>query len=541
MEKIRSFLSSNAGSLFCLSIAILSRIVNVMFVSYAGRDKMFLVLQSKSLLEGKGLGVPQFFTTNPELAVYDYTPMWPPGYPVMLAPFLKIFNNDIYRSTTALDIVACLALIFVVRKICRQLEFPTIAINLMTLVVGCFEYTFINDSKPTDNIPIVLFLLGISLLIKQLSLERFSFSSLFIAAFILFLPSVFRYSYPPLSIAVAMSVLFIGFIKKETILKKQGLWLLIFVFILNLSFSVAMKMITGYAGYAVPTDRGYFPENLAHWFPVVPSSFINIAFLTSQTAKLLNLSFETTMLFLEMINIVVVCSLVGFFVYFLFSKKFLAILTPFKWFLFTGFFASAAIFVSLGYLSLTYKAQDWRTTQWSYVYDHRYYAFVVIFLQIIFFGWLYLYKDSVRNWLMKVIVACFSLALFIEITHNIYFHTKVAFAFKEYKSAVYREQDYVYFFNLLDELEKKYPGHKIWSAAPGDDFYPYAATYLGHTGIADAAVFKTPLKAPIKKTILTLTLYDHELGSYTYFLSRAKILSSSKVDVSNYYVIELAP
>jgi hypothetical protein len=502
---------------------------------------MFLVLQSKSLLEGKGLGVPQYFTANPELAFYDYTPMWPPGYPVLLAPFLKIFNYDVYWSTTVLDIVACLALIFVIRKICQQLGFTNIAVNLMTLVAGCFEYAFINDSKPTDNIPIVLFLTGISLLIKQTSVARYSFSSLFLAAFFLFLPSVFRYSYPPLSLAVALSVLVIGFIKSEALLKKKGLWLLIFVFTLNLAFSVAMKMITGYAGYAVPTDRGYFPENLAHWFPVVPSSFINIAFLTSQTGKLFNLSFETTMLFLEMINIIVVSSLVGVFVYLIFSKKFLATLTPFKWFLITGFFASAAIFVSLGYLSFTYKAQDWRTTLWSYVYDHRYYAFTVIFLQIAFFGWLFLFRESVKSWLMKIVVACFSLALFIEITHNIYFHTKVAFSFKEYKSSVYREQDYVYFFKLLEELEKKYPGYKIWSAAPGDDFYPYAATYRGHTGIADAAVFKSPMTPPREKVILMLTLYDHELGGFTYFLSRAKILSSYKVDVSNYYVIELTP
>jgi hypothetical protein len=175
------------------------------------------------------------------------------------------------------------------------------------------------------------------------------------------------------------------------------------------------------------------------------------------------------------------------------------------------------------------------------VYDHRYYAFTVIFLQITFFGWLFLFKESVKSWLMKIVVACFSLAFFIEITHNIYFNTKVAFSFKEYKSSVYREQDYVYFFKLLEELEKKYPGYKIWSAAPGDDFYQYAATYRGHTGIADAAVFKSPMTPPREKIILILTLYDHELGGYTHFLSRAKILSSYKVDVSNYYVIELTP
>lgn len=501
---------------------------------------MFLVLQSKSLLEGKGLGVPQYFTNNPDLAVYDYTPMWPPGYPVALAPFLKIFNYDIYWATTALDIVACIAFIFVVRKICRQLDFPIITVNLMMLVAGCFEYTFINDSKPTDNIPIVIFLLGISFLVKLLTANRFSFFSLFVAALVLFLPSVFRYSYPPLSVAVAFAVLFIGFIKKDVLLKKQGAWLVALVVLLNMGFSLGMKIVTGYAGYAVPTERGFFPENLAHWFPIVPSSFINIAFLTSQTAKWFHLSFETTMLCLEMINVIVICALVSVSVYLFFNKKFLEGLTPFKWFFITGFFASAAIFVSLAYLSFTYQAQDWRTTLWSYVYDHRYYAFTVIFLQVAFFGWLFLYGNFIKYRLMKFLIAPFALALFIEVSHNIYFHTKVALNFNEYKSAVYREQDYAYFFRLLPELEKKYPGYEIWSAAPGDDFYQYVATYLGHKGIADAATFKNKMNPPAKKTILVLTLYDHELGGYTHFLSRAKILSSAKLANSNYYVIELS-
>jgi len=230
MNKIKSFLSSKFASVAFLVIAILSRIINICFVSYAGRDKMFLVLQSKSFLAGKGFTVPGYFTSNPEAIVYDHTPMWPYGYPIVLSPFLKLFNYDVYWATTTLDIIACIALIFVVRKLCRQIGFPTAAINIVTLIVGCFEYTFINDSKPTDNIPIVLFLLGVSLLIKLLSTDRFSLASVFIAAFVLFLPSVFRYSYPPLSIAVAASILFIGLFKKDVVLKKKGAWLLLFVF-----------------------------------------------------------------------------------------------------------------------------------------------------------------------------------------------------------------------------------------------------------------------------------------------------------------------
>ena len=541
MEKIKSFLSSRSASIIFLVIAILSRIVNVFYVSYAGRDKMFVVMQSKSLLEGKGLGVPGYFTSNIDIPVYDYTPMWPPGYPVLLAPFLKIFNYNIYRATTVLDIIACIALIFVVRKICRQLQFPAAAVNLMTLVAGCFEYTFINDSKPTDNVPIVIFLLGISLVIKLTSTVRFSFSAILLAAFVLFLPNVFRYSYPPLTLSVTISVLFVGFLKRNRLLKKKGAWLLVINFLLIAVFLITMKAITGYAGYAVPTARGYFPENLVHWFPIVPASFMNLSFLTSQALQVAGLSFDTTMQLLEVVNVILILSLIAIFLYLFFNKKFLANLNPFKWFFITGFFASAATFTSLGYLSFTYEMQRWINYSWSYVYDHRYYAVTVVFLQIAFLGWIFLYKESLKNFFLKAFVFIFGLLLFIEVTHNIYFHTKVAFNFKKYKSEVFREQDYDYFFNLIDELEKKYPAHDIWAAASGDDFYPYVATYYGHTGIMDAAAFKTKTISVKKKTIFALMLYDQEIESYKDFLSRSKIEFTNKIADSNYYIIELLP
>lgn len=541
MINIKKFISSRFASIAFLVIAILSRIINVFFVSYAGRDKMFMVLQTRSLLQGKGLGVPGYYIANPELVVYDYTPMWPHGYSIVLAPFLKIFNYNIYNSTTALDIVACIALIFVVRRLCKQIGFPPIAVNLMTLVAGCFEYPFINDSKPTDNIPIVIFLLGISMVIKLISSQKVSLSSIILASFVLFLPSVFRYSYPPLSMAVAFSILFIGLIKKEKLIRKQGGWLFAFVLLMNISFSLAMKSITGYAGYAVPTDRGFFPAHLIHWYPIVPGSFVNVPFLTSQAIKITGLPLETIMKCLEVINVITILVLVAVFIYLFFNKRFLATLTPFKWFLVTGFFATAATFASLGYLSLTYELQRSITHTWTYVYDHRYYVHTVLFIQMIFLGWIFLYGNTIKNWLMKFIVAAFSMGLFVEVTHTIYFHTKVALNFKKYKSAVYREQDYVYFFNLIDELEKNYPDHQIWAASPGDDYYPYVATYKGHTGIMDPASLKTKKPVVKKQTLLALMLYDHEIALYNDFLSRSRILVTHKIANYNYYVIELLP
>ena len=310
---------------------------------------------------------------------------------------------------------------------------------------------------------------------------------------------------------------------------------------MNISFSLIMKLTTGYVGYAVPTARGFFPEHLIHWYPIVPGSFVNIPFLTSQAIKITGLSLETSMQLLEAINVITILILAALFTYLFFNKKFLSQLNPFKWFLITGCFASVATFASLGYLSLTYDLQRSLTHIWSYVYDHRYYVHTVIFIQMIFFSWIFLHGITIKNWLMKLVVAAFSMALFIEITHTLYFHTKVALNFRKYKSAVYREQDYVYFFKLIDELKKKYPGHQIWAAAPGDDYYPYVATYKGHTGIIDGGALKTKRPIVKKRTILAIMLYDHELPLYNDFLSRSKIELTNKIANSNYYVIELMP
>ena len=163
----------------------------------------------------------------------------------------------------------------------------------MTLIAGCFEYNFINESLPTDSISIVLFLIGFSQLINFLTEKDFSIKKSMLVSFLLFLPCFFRYNYPAISLAAILGVLFIAFIKKDTLLKRKGGWLFLFTGLFTIVFFVFMKILTGHAGYALPTERGFYPENILHWFPVVPSSFINIAFLTSQAINIAGISLET--------------------------------------------------------------------------------------------------------------------------------------------------------------------------------------------------------------------------------------------------------
>ena len=122
--------------------------------------------------------------------------------------------------------------------------------------------------------------------------------------------------------------------------------------------------------------------------------------------------------------------------------------------------------------------------------EARYFAFINIFLQLAFLGWITLYRSSINSTFKKIIAGALAIFLLVEITHNLYFHTKVALNYKTYKSAVFREQDYNYFDKLLPQLQKDYHGYDILVAAPDDNYYYHTASYHGHKGIEDA----TPLK-----------------------------------------------
>ncbi|HLF46748.1 MAG TPA: hypothetical protein VI548_10000 [Chitinophagaceae bacterium] len=541
MKKIIFLFNHKYAGPVCLLTAIACRVVNTMFVSFAGRDKMLLVLQSKNFLEGKGLSVQKYFTDQPDIPLFDFTQLWPPGYSLLLAPFLKLFNYNIYWATTAFDILASLAFIFIVRKICLQIKFPAAATNLMTLVAGCFEYPFTGSSLPTDTISLFFILAGISLMLKVAANDNPSFRQLFFTSILLFLPCFFRYAYPPVSLSLPAVFILYGWMTKNKMLIRKGIRITGMTTILIAALFIFLKIYSGQAGYILQTEKGFFPGNLVHWYQLIPAIFIDFPFLTSQAIRITGLSFETIMKTLEVINISSIIVLLILFVRWIFKKNIFTEITLAKWLLFFGLAASAATFLSLGWLSFTYQKQQGYFYDWNYISEGRYYSLIIVLLQIGFFSWIFLSDDWKKKWWQKSIIVLCSALLFIEVTHSIYFQTKVALNFKEYKSAVYREQDYNYFNELLPLLEKEYSGHEILVAAPGDDFYTYTAAFYGLKGIFDGRNLNQRLPHVKTKSILVVMLYHHELDEYREFILKPGVKKLQQVDYSNFYILEMIP
>ncbi|HET9745990.1 MAG TPA: hypothetical protein VFP97_09765 [Chitinophagaceae bacterium] len=536
MRLFNKFLSAPVTSWLVGIIAILCRVINVLFVSELGRDKVYLALQSKNLLAGNGLSVTKYFGDAPGVPVYDFTPMWPPGYPVLLAPFLKAFDYDVYWATTALDLISCIAIIFLVRKIALALQFPPAGVAIATLVAGCFDYAFIYQSLPTDASSFSLFLLGLFVLLKEVKKEKIDHKSLIMASMLLFLPCTIRYSYPPLSIAAFVAVAFAGWYLKNGILLRKGILGLSYLLLLVFAFFIMLKLSTGDASYIVETGRGFFPGHFFDWAPIGTGAFISTFFATSQLIRFTGISVDQAMNFLEFISAIMIAGFAALFFYLFFTRKFFKTLDPFTWFLLIGFFISAATCISLGYLSITYKPQ----TGWgNYLGEPRYFMFVTLYLQLSFIGWIFIYGDWKRNRVQKLTVYILSLLLLIEVSHNIYFNTKVVFAFDKYRNATYKEPDYVYFSEMIQPLIMQNPNSDIFILSHSDEFYPLMGSYLGLKGAYDGENFIRRLSSLEKRSIMIFALYDPELAIYQSFLDSQNTKFINRVNGVNFYRVDM--
>src|SRR5688500_13390249 len=111
---------------------------------------------AQGLMEGRGLGVIKYSLQDIYSPIFDASQFFPPGYSLLIIPFLKIFKGDENLATTALDMIIVIAFILVIRRLCRIFGMSTGVTNLITIVTGCFQYGFFLYSTPTDALNLIL-------------------------------------------------------------------------------------------------------------------------------------------------------------------------------------------------------------------------------------------------------------------------------------------------------------------------------------------------------------------------------------------------
>jgi hypothetical protein len=528
-------------SIICLCVSVLSRVANVLYFSNVVGDKITTGLMSRSFLRGYGLSIQQYFVSNPDFPIYNTAPLWPPGYPLVLAGFLKLFNNDLYWATTAMDLIAAIALIFIVRSFCIIIGFTQTGVNLATLTVGCFDYYFINASQPTDLVTITLLFLGYYFIIKALINNSVNVSLLVIASFFLVLPTFFRYAYHLSIVILLVCILITGYALKNKGIIKKGRILFVSSVSFYLFLALTQLLISGALFYNVPTQKGAFFNNLWPWASFIPSSFISLNFLYTKIFSGI-LSFYAFEKLSEIVNFFGMVVIAGLFVFLLLKYKAFKTITPFRWFVLTGVSISAGILFLLVYVSFTNKEQIYHGVSWNYLREPRYFGFITILIQLAFIGWCFSDKQlPFKHPLLIVIKYVLAFLIFVELIHNIYFNARLPYTYKRYKQEHHWQTRFMFIEASIKSIIDKNRGKDILVASFTHPVAPYIASYYGQKGLADIQTLNLFLPQVNKPSLLIVHLTDDELLLFKPFLAKTHPHLYSKNDYDNIYLIELRP
>ena len=168
MKRLLQIFESRFATGFCIIFAIINRIIFATHYPTVGRDTRMQITYAKNLIAGKGFGVTKYFTSDLTTPVFDITQYFPPGFSFVIIPFLKLFKDD-YGAVLAFDIAVILFFVFTVRGLAKVVELPTSLQNILLLMIGCTQYTFIILGSSTDVIGLTILLLSLTFMIKIIS------------------------------------------------------------------------------------------------------------------------------------------------------------------------------------------------------------------------------------------------------------------------------------------------------------------------------------------------------------------------------------
>ena len=539
MKRLLQICQSKYATAFCIIFAIANRIVFTTLYSTIGRDTKVQLTYAENLLAGKGMGVIKYFTTNLNDPVFDTYWFFPPGFSFSIIPFLKLFHGHEYSAVLAFDILAAILFIIAVGFLGKKAGLPSSINNIILIISGCSQYPFFTSSSSTDviSLSLVLFalaaMIGITTRKKELSLPR-----VIAYGFLFFLPAFFRYMYLPLTMLLPLLIIFAGILNKNRQLKVDGIRLTITSAILLVLLFIFTVSYSGSAIHIYNTGRGVFFDQVIRWYPFLPASFINLDFAAQQVEKISGVGYSNVIFYLEIINATFFLFLFFLLVRHVSGYKKKPTLSQPSVFITTGSIISFIIIIMLGYLSLTYKAQDWGVYKWTYSYDVRYFAFIYIFIPLLFFTVLQFYAVYVKNAGIRLFIFLALFCFAVEVLHGIYYNAKILIHHDSLGIIRDRDKDYRTFPAILLDLKTKNPDQEIIVCAP-DQFYLHTASAMGFKAIFDYVnLNKLTLKIPAK-SILLVPVHQQDAWIMKEYVEKKKPTIIATIAGTNFYVEEL--
>ena len=540
MKRLLQIFESKYATAFCIIFAIANRIIFATLYSTIGRDARVQITLAKNFLAGKGMGVTKYFTQDLNNPVFDTTQLFPPGFSFAVVPFLKLFKNDEYNAVLAFDIVTIFLFVFTVRILAKTAGLPLAFLNILMIIVGCSQYTFIMSGSSTDTAGLTLVLLGLNFLIKLITHKgQLKPATLFLYSLAFFLPSLFRYMYLPISFLFPVIIFLSGAYTKNKALRLTGLTCGLYVGFLIFLMLFLSYTFSGNSVYVIDTGRGIFFNQVVHWYPYIPASFINLDFIAQLIARITSIGYRNAFIIFEIVNAVLFLFLIYRFLLYLFFGQTIS-LNRSSVFIISGSAISLSILLLLTYFSLTYKPQLYGIYLWNYNYESRYFAFIYIFLPITLLLCISVYSSLLKRHFSRYIIIAGLLLLFVEVIHGIYYNVKILGGRKDVMAIRDRVADFKQFPDMLKGLAAQYPQHEILVSA-SDQFFLHSASQMGYKAIFDYTNLNTANLLVNKKTILLFPLHETDEWLMKDYLSKTKPRLLTKTAGTLFYLEEINP
>lgn len=542
MKKLIHWLGSRNGSVFSVVFAIVNRTMLAFLASTIGRDKILQLHISENLLSGKGLTTTRYFFKDIYSPVIEASFSFPPGYSLVMAPLLKLFNHNYYAASVTFDLLVVLSFIYVLRRIAYHVGFSTLLTNILTLVFGSFQYVFFMKAPPTDAIGLLLVFICLDSIVKIVNdKKRLALSQILLTGILFILPALFRFMYIPLIILFPLFISMAGYWQKEKNTLRNGILLSAFSFsMLVFSYLVlAFFDILTLPEYGIET--GLFPENLSRWYPFIPASFISLDFAALQIDRFSRLSYSDAIVVFDFLNVVLFLSMVGLLFIPTLRNKFKEIAdSQYRNFLFSGSMTGLTILIVLTYSSLTYSRHIRPGSLWTFVYEERHFGYLLLFIQFVFFSVLGFYFKSRMSTLKKYLILVPVFALGLECLHGVYFNIKAIFHFNEMKTRLTQDADYRGFISLCRDIEKMNPGQELIVSST-DRYYYHRAILDGLRGIYDAKSLNQGLPRTNTPSLLLVAVPLRDKWILKEFLSNFSSHFHSHISGTDFYLIPIKP
>jgi hypothetical protein len=180
----------------------------------------------------------------------------------------------------------------------------------------------------------------------------------------------------------------------------------------------------------IPSETGFFPEQLLHMAPLVPDSFINTFFYSLQISKYFSIPLEITDRVWAVLNIV--CLLWMFFIIRnIYQKGYLHVENGKSFYMILAICISAVIYITLAILTVGIN-KHYSDMTWVYIQEIRYFAPVCFLLQQ-FAVCLFLKPRIFFKKTGAVIIRIVLVLIMVgEVFHGTYFMMKQIFINREY-------------------------------------------------------------------------------------------------------------